>query len=306
MSRRSQDSRQQERQVSKNAKMVRHRWIFPRPRRRRVSVLAYRKGQGCQVQGRFDDQKEEFSLSTRVETCCSGRETKKKRRGGRRREKKEEGKRRRRRRRRGERGRGVFIFIVAPRLQVHLFVASSRTNKPTNSSFAFTCSFTSWQRCVVAMVAMVAKPIKVQGSVQHPHMVPEEKKLQPSLAIEPTASTRFFSAASRVRMDRDETTNSDELRFQASYRKPRWHGRSWSWATFFIIVPWVKKKVDLVRRKSILYTGRSREFSVGQSRDKSFKSRGTGGGGRMMVDRSFSFNEFLLVFAPFTSSTLLY
>lgn len=135
---------------------------------------------------------------------------------------------------------------------------------------------------------------------------PEEKKLQPSLAIEPTASTRFFSAASRVRMDRDETTNSDELRFQASYRKPRWHGRSWSWATFFIIVPWVKKKVDLVRRKSILYTGRWREFSVGQSRDKSFKSRGTGGGGRMMVDRSFSFNEFLLVFAPFTSSTLLY
>lgn len=67
-----------------------------------------------------------------------------------------------------------------------------------------------------------------------------------------------------------------------------------------------KKKVDLVRRKSILYTGGSREFSVGQSRDKSFKSRGTGGGGRMMVDRSFSFNEFLLVFAPFTSSTLLY
>lgn len=184
--RRSQDSRQQERQVSKNAKMVRHRWIFPRPRRRRVSVLAYRKGQGCQVQGRFDDQKEEFSLSTRVETCCSGRETKKKRRGGRRRGKKEEGKRRRRRRR-GERGRGVFIFIVAPRLQVHLFVASSRTNKPTNSSFAFTCSFTSWQRCVVAMVAMVAKPIKVQGSVQHPHMVPTNPKKKSFNQVSPSS-----------------------------------------------------------------------------------------------------------------------
>lgn len=112
---------------------------------------------------------------------------KKKRRGGRRREKKEEGKRRRRRRRRGERGRGVFIFIVAPRLQVHLFVASSRTNKPTNSSFAFTCSFTSWQRCVVAMVAMVAKPIKVQGSVQHPHMVPTNPKKKSFNQVSPSS-----------------------------------------------------------------------------------------------------------------------
>lgn len=109
------DSRRQERQVSKNAEMVRHRWIFPRPRRRGVSVLAYRKGQGCQVQGRFDDRKEQFPLSTRVETCCSGRETKKKKRKKgerRRRKKKEEGKSSRRRgRRRGEEGREASLSL---------------------------------------------------------------------------------------------------------------------------------------------------------------------------------------------------
>lgn len=77
--------------------MVRHRWIFPRPRRRRVSVLAYRKGQGCQVQGRFDDQKEEFPLSTLCRDCVvregkQKRKKKKKKKKGRE-EEEEEGER---------------------------------------------------------------------------------------------------------------------------------------------------------------------------------------------------------------------
>lgn len=173
-----------------------------------------------------------------VETCCSGRETKKKKK-----EEKEEGKRRRRRRRE-EGGRGVFIFIVAPRLQVHLFVASSRTNKPTNSSFAFTCSFTSWQRCVEAMVAMVAKPIKVQGSVQHPHMVPTNPKKKSFNHVSPSSRLQrpdFSLRLHAVRMDRNETTNCDEPGFQTSYRKPRWHA-GWSWAIFFYYPRFVDKK----------------------------------------------------------------
>lgn len=157
------------------------------------------------------------------------REGKQKKKKERRRKKKEKERRREEKKKR-KKTRGVFIFIVAPRLQVHLFVASSRTNKPTNSSFAFTCSFTSWQRCVVAMVAMVAKPIKVQGSVQHPHMVPTNPKKKSFNHVSP--SSRLHRPDFSLRLHASEWTGTKRRTAtnlwvsQAPYRKPRWHGRS--------------------------------------------------------------------------------
>lgn len=63
----------------------------------------------------------------------------------------------------------------------------------------------------------------------------EEKKLQPRLAIELTASSRFFSVVSRVRIWTE--TNGTMRSLQESYRGPRWHGRTERGTFFFIPIP---------------------------------------------------------------------
>ena len=89
-----------------------------------------------------------------------------------------------------EREREIVISVVAPRFTgyICLLLVQGPISSGTHSSFAFTCSFTSWQRCVVPRLPWLPKPIKVHGSLQHPHMVPtvpkekerkKKKKLQP-------------------------------------------------------------------------------------------------------------------------------